>query len=48
MRVFDGPVGGRTEKEKNERDILIEHAIMELRRNLVSGKLPGIQEDNAN
>ena len=33
------------ERESNERDILIEGAIMGLGRNLVLGKFPGIHKD---
>ena len=36
-----GPVGAGMERESNERDILIEGAIMGLERNLVLGKFPG-------
>ena len=45
IRELDG-VGGGTEKESNERDILIEGAIMGLGRNLVPGKLPGIHKED--
>ena len=48
MRVLDGPDRGGIERESNEKDILIEGAIMELRKNLMSGKLPGIHKNNSN
>ena len=42
---MDGQVGRRMERESNERDILIEGAIMGLGRNLVLGKFPGIHKE---
>ena len=37
---------GRTEKERKERDILIEGAIKGLARNMALGKFPGIHKDD--
>ena len=45
MRDGDGQAGRGMERESNERDTLIEGAIMQLERNLVLGKLPGIHKD---
>ena len=42
MRDPEGQVGGRTERESKERDILIEGAIMGLARNMALGKFPRI------
>lgn len=39
---------GRTEKESNERDSLIEGTIMGLTRSLSLGKFPGIHKDDPN
>ena len=44
-REQDSPVTGGTKWESNERDILIEGAIMGLGRNLVLGKFSGIHKD---
>lgn len=38
-------VVGRTKWESNERGILIEGAIIGLRKTLVQGKFPGIHKD---
>ena len=46
MRELDGRVGGRTERENKERDVLIEGDIVGLGRNLVLGKFPGIHKDD--
>lgn len=43
-RERDGLVGGGKERESNDRDILIEGAIVEFGRNLVQGKFPGIHK----
>ena len=47
MKGLDGLVGRGMERERNERDILIEGAILWLGRNLVLGKLPGIHKDDS-
>lgn len=41
-----GQNGGRTETERKERGILIEGDIMDLVRNLVLKKFPGIYKDD--
>ena len=45
MKALDGGVGGGTERESNERDILIEGAIVGLGRNQVLGKFPEIYKN---
>ena len=46
MREKDGHIAGGTERESNGRDILIEDAIMGLRRNLELAKFPGIYKND--
>ena len=46
MRDQDGRVGGRTERESNGRDIMIQEVVIGLGRNLVPGKLPGTRKDD--
>ena len=46
MREWNCQDEGRTEREKKERDFLIEGAIVGLARNLVLGKFPEICKDN--
>ena len=46
MRDQDGRVGGGTERENNERDILMKGSNLKFGRNLVPGKLPGIHKDD--
>lgn len=38
--------GGRAERERKERDVLVEGAIMGLTRNVALEKFPGIHKDN--
>ena len=46
MRKWEGQFEERMERESNEGNILIEGAIMELGKNLVLGKFPGIHKDD--
>ena len=46
MREWDAQEGGRTVRERKERDTLIEEAIKGLLRNIALGKFPGIHKDN--
>ena len=46
MREQEGQVEGGTDRDSNEKDILIEGAIMGLGRNLVLGKFSGIHKDD--
>ena len=46
MRELNSQDGGRTERERKKRDILIEGAIMELARNLAVEKFPGIHKND--
>lgn len=48
MREQDGQDMGRTEKESNKKDVLIEEAIIELARRLALGKFPVIHKDDLN
>lgn len=42
MRYQDVQTGGGTKRESNERDNLVEVALMGLQRKLALGKFPGI------
>ena len=45
-REWDGQVAGGADRESNERDNLMEGAIMGLRRNLAPKKFPGIHKND--
>lgn len=45
VRKWDCCIRGGTDRGSKKRDILIEGAVIELGRNLVLGKLPGIHND---
>ena len=46
MREWIAQEGGKTVREKNKRDILIEKGIKGLLRNIALGKFPRIHKDD--
>ena len=46
MREQDAQGGGRTGRERKEKDTLIEEATKGLARNMALGKFPGIDKDD--